>query len=341
MQYEKKFLTLKSIKNPTYFKPFTLLSCIEIENEKATFSLSASGFFATPNCEYYALVIDGDKNQFEFDLTKNPHFFNAPFSSCPNLKKGFSVGFYSVQNFIPLTLAFGSQGKLGVDIHSFNKMVADKLLDKFSCQNRFENAKNNENTKKQESLCDNAYTQYNDEAVATQNYYELDQEINKKLMSIKDRLNEDIPIEDAVFENPNRAKAQENYTGDTASQNETNASFCKENLESQPYYLQVKSQLDQIFACYPEEQTLTSLYKDSKWAKINYSKEKYYVVGLVDFDNEQKFICYGVPGRYSIHPPEQLKGYASFVPKSLFDTHGDGFWIMFQDAVSGNCVHLD
>lgn len=335
MQYEKKFLTLKSIKNPTYFKPFTLLVRIEIENEKANFALSASGFFALSNCKYYALVIDGDKNQFEFDLTQNPLFFNAPFLTIPNLKKGFSIGFYSVQNFIPLTLAFGSQGKLGVDIHTFNKIVADKLLDKFSYENRFEN------TEKCESLENNAYTQYDDEAVATQNYYELDQEINKKLMSIKDRLNEDIPIEDAVFENSNRTQTQEDCKVDTVSQDETNASFCKENLDSQPYYLQVKSQLDQIFACYPEEQTLTSLYKDSKWAKINYSKEKYYVVGLVDFENERKFICYGIPGRYSIHPPEQLKGYASFVPKSLFDTHGDGFWIMFQDAVSGNCVHLD
>ncbi|MBE5737036.1 MAG: hypothetical protein E7348_01400 [Clostridiales bacterium] len=339
MQYEKKFLTLKSIKNPTYQKPFTLLACIEIENGKANFSLSASGFFAISKTQYYALMIDGDKNQFEFDLSQNPHFFNAPFLSVPNLKKGFSIGFYSVQNFIPLTLAFGAQGRENLDISQFNKLLADKFLDKFSCQNRLE-TDFSPNNAPAPPLNEN-FSQYDDEAVATQNYYELDQEINEKLMTIKEKLNEDIPIEDALFENSNRAQAQENCTGDTACQNEANASFCKENLDTEPYYLQVKSQLDQIFACYPEEQTLTNLYKDSKWAKINYSNDKYYVVGLVDFDNEQKFICYGVPGRYSIHPPEQLKGYASFVPKSLFDTHGDGFWIMFQDAVSGNCVHLD
>ena len=45
-----------------------------------------------------------------------------------------------------------------------------------------------------------------------------------------------------------------------------------------------------------------------------------------------------MPSVYSETPPKELDGYCSFIPLSVFDMKGDGFWMMFQDAVTGECI---
>lgn len=64
------------------------------------------------------------------------------------------------------------------------------------------------------------------------------------------------------------------------------------------------------------------------------------MVGLVKEDGKEKYICYGVPDKYSTNPPETLKDCASFIPLSVFNLKGDGYWMMLQDAVTENCIKL-
>ena len=80
------------------------------------------------------------------------------------------------------------------------------------------------------------------------------------------------------------------------------------------------------------------LFPDSVFVRINYSSEKYYVVGVIKEKNTEKYVCYGVPAAYSETPPKELDGYCSFIPVSIFDMKGDGFWMMFQDATTGECI---
>ena len=61
-------------------------------------------------------------------------------------------------------------------------------------------------------------------------------------------------------------------------------------------------------------------------------------MGVIKEDNLPKYICYGVPGAYSETPPKELDGYCTFIPLSVFDIMGDGFWMMFQDAITGECI---
>ena len=68
---------------------------------------------------------------------------------------------------------------------------------------------------------------------------------------------------------------------------------------------------------------------------------EYYTVGLIYDQKKPAYICYGVPGKYSKEPPKELKGYCSYLPLSLFDLGGDGYWMMYQNADSGECVHID
>ena len=74
---------------------------------------------------------------------------------------------------------------------------------------------------------------------------------------------------------------------------------------------------------------------------MNYAEGKYYTVGLIRLDGLPRYICYGVPGKYSLHPPNELAGYCSFLPLSLFDLKGDGYWMLYQDADTGDAVKMN
>ena len=99
-------------------------------------------------------------------------------------------------------------------------------------------------------------------------------------------------------------------------------------------------ELEQMLNKFPREDALLSVFPDSSWVRINYSDDKYYVVGVVKEMGREKYICYGVPSEYSENPPEELKGFCSFIPLSVFSVKGDGYFMMFQDAVTGECIKM-
>ena len=175
---------------------------------------------------------------------------------------------------------------------------------------------------------------YNDEAVATENYFEF--------AKFSDKNGED---DDRELQPENEladCRCQESAPKERAcayrAQNETDNNQRKGSENQKCYYQTVKSSLDEIFIKYQEEPTLQKHFPDSRWVRINFDAQKYYVVGLICEEGVEKYICYGVPSKYSEYPPTALKGYATFIPVSLFDMTGDGFWIMFQDAVTGKCI---
>ena len=86
------------------------------------------------------------------------------------------------------------------------------------------------------------------------------------------------------------------------------------------------------------EDQLRAIFPDSEFVKVNYDKDKFYVVGVIKKQTKAKYICYGVPSEYSKNPPRELDGYCTFIPLSVFNIHGKGYFMMFQDAVSGECV---
>ena len=179
---------------------------------------------------------------------------------------------------------------------------------------------------------------YDDEAVATENYYELDDEITQKLNAVKEMTYEKVRIEDG---NPYIASTQEktqvgNYFD--FAQNETDFIESGKSENEQPFFLTVRDELDELFKKFPKEDSLEKTFLNSRWAKVYYSKDKYYVVGLVKEYDKEKYICYGVPAVYSKNPPKELDGYCTFIPLSVFNLNGDGFWMMFQDAVTGKCI---
>ena len=335
MQYVKKVLVLKCTESSVFSnKSLHGLARIEIENGVAEFHLSLVNLHYSTNSEYFALVVDQNSNQFEFELGKRPSSCARLFLSLPVIDQGLSVGLFSIKDDIPLTLAFACEGK-GVSLKEFKKIVADRCICK-----RKQSVKKECEENKGCSFSQSLFSAYDDEAVATENYYELDRQIQEKLSSLKECQHGNIQFENELFDNSSQEKTQEERALPDSFQDETSFYQCQEN-QRQRYFESVKKELDGLFFKFPQEQNLCRLFKDSKWAKIYYSTDKYYVVGLIFSNDKERYICYGVPAIYSNSPPKEFEGFCSFIPLSVFDMFGAGYWIMFQDADSGKCVHLN
>ncbi|MBR2967868.1 MAG: hypothetical protein IKC35_03720 [Clostridia bacterium] len=82
---------------------------------------------------------------------------------------------------------------------------------------------------------------------------------------------------------------------------------------------------------------IEELIPGSKFVKIRYDERRFYVVGILGND----YICYGVPGAYSPHAPEPLKGYARWLPRQASNPLSSGFWMMYQDAITGETLKGD
>ena len=99
------------------------------------------------------------------------------------------------------------------------------------------------------------------------------------------------------------------------------------------FYQAVKSQLDEMFVCYPVESRLTERLPNSKWIRVD-CEDEYYVVGLIYELDEVIYVCYGIPGTDKVLPPDEISDVAQYVD---IDEDG-GVWMIFQDAKTGKCI---
>ncbi|MCL2848157.1 MAG: hypothetical protein FWE13_05375 [Firmicutes bacterium] len=102
------------------------------------------------------------------------------------------------------------------------------------------------------------------------------------------------------------------------------------------FYEQIKSQLDSLFKDNEHYTPLENLMPDTKWAKVLFDTNKFYVVGLIG--KAPEYIAYGVPSNFSETPPEELGTEARWMPENPSNPKSNGFWLMFQDAATGEAV---
>lgn len=362
MGFSKKILVLKEIEQGFSLNGKRLSGICRVETESGVsrIFLTVINALAKNDFEYKIMIVDGKKNSFNYDLGYRASSFSATLPPTYN-EKGLCAGLYVVKDDIPLTVAFAKEDGFNFTVNDFKKTVAEKCLtEKKEREKRLPTPDEKEieptpihppyppaeepdptitppeefpSPKSQEIK-----QHYDDEAVATENYYVFDKEIELKLNAVKEWTSENVRIEDD--EPAFRGKEEKTQSIEDFNRAENEESFIErqENEDDgQPFYLTVKTELDNIFNKFPPEENLQKTFYDSRWARVNYSPDKYYVVGLVKEDGKEKYICYGVPATYSENPPEELKGYCTFIPLSIFNLSGDGYWVMFQDAINGQC----
>lgn len=371
MAYEKKVLVLKRTECDAQpiNKPLCGIARIEIENGVAEFHLSLINLPKDIVGSYHALIIDGEKERFYFPLGFRPSSFATVMNFAPNYKNGLAVGIYSVKDDIPVTVAFARADGFNFTLSDFKKIVAEKCItdrkkDKKECDKPapLPNGNPCPKTPNEPSPVKPPYppapnpdpsvtppdefnkqrfiSGYDDEAVATVNYYSLEEEIQDKINAVKEKERGYLPFENELPTIRNQEKTLESNDCFDGSKDETNA--CERFSGKKERYLDtVREELTEVFSKHPVEQELSRTFPDSRWAKIYYSKEKFYVVGVIKENGTEKYICYGVPATYSPEPPKELKGCSSFIPLSVFNMKGDGYWMMFQDAETGACIHIE
>lgn len=338
MSYEKKVIVLKQTESGFACAGKTLGGIVRIETENgvSTLFLSPVNFTAKPSGEYFLFVIDGSLSLYRFSLGSRPTSLTKTFDEPFSLKKGFAAGVCFINADIPILTAFQRTDDCDVSATIFKKTVAEKCMELRKQRIKDEeppvyNMRNQTNNDTQENKTrenpktetPDALSPYDDEAVATENFYDLDEN--------------DERFSDVLTKTPNANK------NDTPSKNSsTDDCFFDEKKEkydeNNPFFLTVEKELYGLLEKFPEEDSLQKMIYGSKFVKINYSAKKYYVVGIIKEKEKEKYVCYGVPATYSKSPPKELDGYCSFIPISIFDLKGDGYWMMFQDAVTGECI---
>lgn len=360
MSFEKKILILSQITNEleTSNKRASGILRIENENGVSTLFLSTVNFGFESNGEYFLFLIVEDKT-LSFSLGERPSSYTFFLDAFLSFDKEISAGIVLSKDCFPQVVAFAGKRE-EKSIAFFKKKVYDKFLtemkknkeEKEDFTPHFPNSPdfplpkpfpstgspkfpdidplNPNNVKKQD---------YDDEVVATENYFEMD-DLSEKLKIIEN-LSKNVSTQNGVSDFFSQEETQKNENQPDFNTNEgcqkTGRKTKKFGPEN-PYYLTKKTELDQIFEKFPKEEDLSRINSLDKWAKITYAKDKFYVVGLIFLEGKEKYICYGIPGSYSKTPPKELKGFCTFIPISVFDLNGKGYWMTFQDAVTGEHV---
>jgi len=318
MKYENKVLILKETSDGfSTGSPVGGILRLETENGVSTVFLSLINVKALKNGTYFLFLSDGKDFFYTKDLGKRPTSARERIERTIPCERVFS-GLIFLDGELPTTVAFSSGEENAVTVTEFKKTVAEYYYKEF----------------KERKKTFSRPKEYDDEAVATENYYDYDDKISEKIREITERENERINDENGGKYREEQGEKEKEEGAAFGIYNETHTDLGK----TERYYLKVKAELEKTLSSYPRERILENIFRGSRWAKIAYSDSRYYVVGVIKENGVEKYICYGVPERFSEYAPKELDGYCSFIPLSVFDLSGNGYWMMFQDADTGECL---
>lgn len=341
MNYIKKLCILKQLSSgfAADGKKVSALLTAESFAGRLSVSLALIGFAPLSSGRYRLLLCDEHGGREIFDIP-NASGINAKRASALDIADGFGCLVCFIGNKTT-PVAFGKCGDKTYDV---KKLCA--ALDEEESPQKQQPRESAANAAKpnapaaplsKEIPSPEPAQPYDDEVVATENYYEFD-DVDRENLKIKEKSDDG--------NTDGKSGAAENGA-EIAGKDEDAQSLFRlagsENLredERACYYDKVKGELDELFENHPAEEELGKCVPLSRWAKVAFARNKYYTVGVICDEQRPKYICYGVPAEKRGEPPEALKGKCSFLPLSLFDLDGKGYWMMFQDAETGQCVKI-
>ncbi|NLL55924.1 MAG: hypothetical protein GX242_01790 [Clostridiales bacterium] len=106
------------------------------------------------------------------------------------------------------------------------------------------------------------------------------------------------------------------------------------------FYQNVKERLDDLFIIHPRENELERIIPESKWVKIRYDGDDYYVVGSLTDDGTVAYLAYGVPGVAEIPPPKLASDISDWLPVPNLPPPYQGYWLIFQNADDGKLGNI-
>lgn len=338
MNYVKKMCILRQARQGFSGDGKTLSGLIKIEQygKNLAIEVSVINFAPLVSGEYYCLISDG-KGKTEMLSLRGKSLFNI--LSDLDISQGFCGVICFVKNDV-VPVAYGINGNGSYDWQTILNAAlppvfprsenAEKAEKSETAVAEIDEAEKNEPTVYELNTPNVALApSYNDETVATENYYQEEQENEREQPS-------EIS-ENARAQSP--AENEREETGINASEN-VDVDDLRHPFETdgEGYYRAVKSEIDELFEKYPRDQTLVGAFSCSEWARIKGEENApEYLVGVIFDDGKAKYICYALSARDKDDPPEEIRDCAAFVPVSALDEN-KGYFVIFQSATTGECI---
>lgn len=316
--------------------------------------ISVVGFAPLAAGEYYALIAD-PFDRVELLPLRGKSLFNL--ISELDVSEGFCAVICLVKNGIT-PLAYGISGNRQYDFDKLMQSVAapkDKgdfrIAVTQAAQSGEEpieknaeeilNKKAEENGEKNPDV-NEAKNAYNDETIAEKNYYSVGQNETDVFKTDKEEKDERCQTieryEDAGVANPRETEEKNERTTSAEDEDAENVRH-PFNGKSEAYYRSVKDEIDELFKKYEPDETLSSAFPFSKWARVKEADKTEYLVGVIYEEAAPLYICYAFPAENKDEPPEDIAETCAFVPLSPF-ADADGCFVIFQSAATGECVKL-
>lgn len=94
-----------------------------------------------------------------------------------------------------------------------------------------------------------------------------------------------------------------------------------------------KDKFNEILSLNQPNQILMDLIPESKWVDV---PDENYTFGIIFDENDSPlYICYGFKLGWSEEPPEKLEGYSQWIPLDYNDPQGNGLWVIYINAQTG------
>lgn len=373
MNFEKKVLVLKQTTGGFSISDRAVsgIARFEADGGVVTFHLSLINLSALDGGGYAVAISLPDNPILIFDLGVRPLSFNTVLENLTYAQSP-TVALIFIKDDIPVVIAYASD--CATPLSEFKKALAEKCLtdrkkrqsakqekEKLSAEcapppnadkpttpvvdkpaipavNTVRSPKSDEIS--EPKLCAPP-TLYDDEAIATENYFEKDLSLQEKLKYIEKVDDEYLRNENARAFSEREKEACQNAKIANILQDEKFANDGETYSGKNTFFSAKRAEIEGILSSHAPEPALAKIIPESQWVRIEYAENKHYVVGLIKENGTEKYICYGVPSKYSVYPPSELALYCSFIPLSVFDLQGDGYWMLFQDAISGESVKFN
>ncbi len=346
MNYVKKMCILRQARQGFSGDGKALSGLIKIEQYGKNLSIEVSVINFAPliSGEYYCLISDG-KGKTEMLSLRGKSLFNI--LSDLDISRGFCGVICYVKNDV-VPVAYGINGNGSYDWKTIlnsalppvfpNSKKSEKIEKTETAEtaaaetNALKTTETIESEPTMYAFSDKNPSTYNDETVATENYYqekEQEKEYERELLSETRG--------DARAQS--EAENEREKAGSNASEN-VDAHDLRHPFETDGdgYYRAVKGEIDELFEKYPRDQTLVGAFSCSEWVRVKGEENApEYLVGVIYDDGKAKYICYALFAEDKSSPPEEIKDACTFVPVSAFA--GDkGFFVIFQSATTGECI---
>ncbi len=326
MTYVKKMCILRQIKQGFSGDGKALSGLIKVEQYGKNLAVEVSiiNFAPLLSGEYFCLLSDG-RGKTEMLSLRGKSIFNI--LTDLDVSGGFcGIICYVKTEVVPI--AYGINGNGAYDWRA----ILNKAMPPV-----FPQKKEPAHTAYAEILEGNEPTMYETNEKSSQNY-------DDERIAAKNYFEEEKHERVSLTENSKNAEAQsgaegENEEGTTAEKND-DAENVRDafKMGGEDYYQSVKRELDELFAKYPTDDTLTGAFEKSEWVRLR-GKEgaPEFLVGALFEDGRAKYICYALAAKDKNEPPQEIKGVCSFVPVSPY-VGAEGFFVIFQSAATGECV---